>query len=167
MQFVISPRVYVKTFENWMEVALIVMTVIVLTSDENYKDTTRRTFAAITILLAVCEFFILTGSLPVLSFSTHLVMLKTVSKSFLKSLMLYSIILIAFALCFYTLLGTDGQDGGKAKDAAPANDEPEEEGEFNEFIHPGLAIIKTGKITNFLIILWRMSIITILFVSSN
>lgn len=146
IQFVISPRVYLKTFENWMEVTLIVMTVVVLTS-ENYKDTTRRTFAAITILLAVCEFFILTGSLPVLSFSTHLVMLKTVSKSFLKSLMLYSIILIAFALCFYTLLGKDSQDGQQAQkvDSLKTDGEdPEDDGEFNQFIHPGLAIIKTG-----------------------
>ncbi len=144
-QFVISPRVYLKTFENWMEVTLIVMTVIVLTS-ENYKDTTRRTFAAITILLAVCEFFILTGSLPVLSFSTHLVMLKTVSKSFLKSLMLYSIILIAFALCFYTLLGNNGQGDtvGKAT-SDQADGEAEDDGEFNQFMHPGLAIIKTGN----------------------
>lgn len=148
MQFVISPRAYLKTIENWMEVALIVMTVVVLSS-EKYEDSTRRTFAAITILLAVCEFFILTGSLPVLSFSTHLVMLKTVSKSFLKSLMLYSIILIAFALCFYTLLGKDGPDAGTKTDApktdAPkADGEAEEDGEFNQFLHPGLAIIKTG-----------------------
>lgn len=147
IQFVISPRVYLKTLENWMEVTLIVMTVVVLTS-ENYKDTTRRTFAAITILLAVCEFFILTGSLPVLSFSTHLVMLKTVSKSFLKSLMLYSIILMAFALCFYTLLGTDKQDVETANKLntvkADAEPEDEDDGEFNQFMHPGLAIIKTG-----------------------
>ncbi|KAG4068728.1 hypothetical protein HA402_002419 [Bradysia odoriphaga] len=145
MQFVISPRTYLKTIENWMEVTLIVMTVVVLSS-ENYKDSTRRTFAAITILLAVCEFFILTGSLPVLSFSTHLVMLKTVSKSFLKSLMLYSIILIAFALCFYTLLGKDGPDDETdRKVVAPKTDgeEEEEDGEFNQFLHPGLAIIKT------------------------
>lgn len=144
-QFVISPRVYVKTFENWMEVTLIVMTVVVLTS-EDYKDSTRRTFAAITILLAVCEFFILTGSLPVLSFSTHLVMLKTVSKSFLKSLMLYSIILIAFALCFYTLLGKDSQNGETTPnpDSVKEDGEAEDDGEFNQFIHPGLAIIKTG-----------------------
>lgn len=148
IQLIISPRVYIKAFENWMEVTLIAMTVVVLTS-ENYNDTTRRTFAAITILLAVSEFFILTGSLPVLSFSTHLVMLKTVSKSFLKSLMLYSIILIAFALCFYTLLGKEDQNeapAGKVDplDASKTDADTEDDGEFNQFIHPGLAIIKTG-----------------------
>lgn len=145
MQFVISPRTYFKTIENWMEVALIVMTVIILARDD-YEDSRRRTFAAITILLAVCEFFILTGSLPVLSFSTHLVMLKTVSKSFLKSLMLYSIILIAFALCFYTLLGKDGpkDETGPKVDASQTDADAEEDGEFNQFFNPGLAIIKTG-----------------------
>lgn len=57
-------------------------------------------------------------------------MLKTVSKNFVKGLLLYSIILIAFALCFYTLLGTH-----------PA-DPPDDVADFNNFVHPGVAIIK-------------------------
>lgn len=57
-------------------------------------------------------------------------MLKTVSKNFVKGLLLYSIILIAFALCFYTLLGTH------------ESDPPDDVADFNNFVHPGVAIIK-------------------------
>lgn len=57
-------------------------------------------------------------------------MLKTVSKNFIKGLLLYSIILIAFALCFYTLLGSYHTDTG------------DDVAEFNNFAHPGVSIIK-------------------------
>lgn len=135
-QFIMSPKVYLRNKENYLEIALIVMSIVVLVQ-QDYEESTRRTVAAFTILLAVCEFFLLTGSLPFLSFSTHLVMLKTVSKSFLRGLLLYSIILIAFALCFYTLLGED-------EIVKPTNATTEEDDdEFNKFAHPGVSIIKT------------------------
>lgn len=125
-QFILSPGDYVKSFENWLEVALIVMTILVLVpKDDSFDRDADRAISALTILLAVAEFFVLTGSLPVLSFSTHLVMLTTVSKNVLKTLILYSIILFAFAFCFYILLGKDNE----------------------AFIYPGLAIIKTGKLS--------------------
>lgn len=134
-QLIMSPKVYLRNKENYLEIALIVMSVVVLVQ-QNYIESTRRTVAAFTILLAVCEFFLLTGSLPFLSFSTHLVMLKTVSKSFFRGLLLYSIILIAFALCFYTLLGED-------EITKPAADAEEGDDEFNKFVNPGVSIIKT------------------------
>lgn len=127
-QLILSPSVYVRNKENYLEIVLIVTTIFVLMNID-FDESTRRTIAAFTILLAVTEFFLLTGSLPVLSFSTHLVMLKTVSRSFAKGLLLYSIILIAFALCFYTLLGGINANGDDVI-------------EFNNFVHPGVAIIK-------------------------
>lgn len=134
-QLVMSPKVYVRNKENYLEIVLIGTTIVVLTNFE-FTESTRKTVAAFTILMAVTEFFLLTGSLPVLSFSTHLVMLKTVAKSFMKGLLLYSIILIAFALCFYTLLGDvkrePAADGGVVDEIA----------DFNNFVHPGVAIVK-------------------------
>uniref|UniRef100_A0A1B0GJQ5 Ion transport domain-containing protein n=1 Tax=Lutzomyia longipalpis TaxID=7200 RepID=A0A1B0GJQ5_LUTLO len=73
----------------------------------------------------------LISSLPHLSISTHMVMLRTVSITFMRSLMLYSILLIAFALCFYTLLGGTDNPNAQVEDG------------FNKFIDPGTAIIKT------------------------
>lgn len=131
-QLVMSPTVYVRNKENYLELVLITATVIVLTNFE-FAESTRKTIASCTILLAVSDFFLLTGSLPVLSFSTHLVMLKTVARSFMKGLLLYSIILIAFALCFYTLLGDGQRDVGVVTDDIA---------DFNNFVHPGVAIVK-------------------------
>lgn len=150
-QFVMSPSEYLRNKENYLEIALIAMTIVVLINP-SVSESSRRTVAAFTILLAVGEFFLLSGSLPVLSFSTHLVMLKTVSKSFLKGLLLYSMILIAFALCFYTLLGEDSSNGqdkiqnitkvtSEASGTVAA--EEEEDDEFNKFAHPGVSLIKT------------------------
>lgn len=143
-QFVMAPKEYLCNKENYIEVLLIIMTGIVLCSGQK-TESFHRTVAAFTILLAVGEYFFLIGSLPILSFSTHVVMLKTVSKSFLKGLLLYSIILIAFALCFYTLLSderasknsTDGQNN------TDTTAEEEDDDEFNRFGYPGVAIIKT------------------------
>lgn len=167
-QIVMSPKVYVRNCENYLELLLIAMTIVVLFGNSiiDINNTTKRTIAAFTILIAISEFFLLTGSLPILSFSTHLVMLKTVTKSFMKSLLLYSIILIAFALCFYTLLSSDetsvntapsntlhssassattSESNNKAKRTAEDEDgkEPEEVDEFNNFIYPGISLLKT------------------------
>lgn len=147
-QFVMSPNGYLRNKENYMEIALIAMTIVVLINPQ-FSESSRRTVAAFTILLAVGEFFLLSGSLPVLSFSTHLVMLKTVSKSFLKGLLLYSMILIAFALCFYTLLGEDSTVQDKIQNITATevvSESPvasEEDDEFNKFAHPGVSFIKT------------------------
>lgn len=145
VQLIMSPRNYLRNKENYLEIALIVMVAMILSHFHYYDESTRRTIAALTILLAVGEFFLLTGSLPVLSFSTHLVMLKTVAKSFFKSLLLYSIILIAFSLCFFTLLNETNQSSsdGKNTNAATNGDGDEEDDSFNKFQDPGLAIIKT------------------------
>lgn len=118
-QFFISPMKYLRNKDNYLEVLLIIMTGFVLYSD---GDSLNSTVAAVTILLASCEYFFLTGSLPFLSFSLHLVMFKAVAKTFLKVLLLYSIIIIAFGLCFYILLSdkdvplkfNDGQNGNEA-----------------------------------------------------
>lgn len=131
-QLVMSPRVYFRSNENYLALILITTTVVILTNFD-FSESTRKTVASFTILLSVTEFFLLTGSLPFLSFSTHLVMLKTVAKSFIKGLLLYSIILIAFGLCFYTLLGDVRKD---------ANAVPDEIADFNNFVHPGAAIAK-------------------------
>lgn len=131
-QFICSPYVYLKSLENYMEIVLIVLTVLVLKGD-NFADGTRRTIGATTILLLAVELYLLAGSLPFWSFSTHYVMLKTVTITFLKSFMLYAIILIAFALSFFTLLR-----GQRAASGDPAADD-----DINKFENIGLSIMKT------------------------
>lgn len=64
---------------------------------------THRILRALTFLSMAFSFLAVIGDLPDLSISTHMVILKKVFQTFFKSLALYSILLIGFALCFYSL----------------------------------------------------------------
>lgn len=152
-QFTFSPRVYLRSLENYLECALVVLVVLILF--DLCSDEWRRTVAATTILIIAVEIFLLAGSLPFWSFSTHYVMLKTVTWSFLKSLSLYAIILIAFSLSFFTLLRenpkeekADSQaykiDVRQQADNAPKSDEDgDDDGDLNKFSNLGLSLMKT------------------------
>jgi ankyrin repeat protein len=146
IQFVIAPWNYVKCSENYLEIGLICLTGIIVCAsfcgdyDLEEKKMIQQIFGTSAIMLAAVELSLLVGSLPFFSISTHMVMLKTVSMSFLRGLLLYSIILVAFALSFYTLFS-----GGSYK-YAEVNEtlrRDEDEDELNKFTDPGRAIIKT------------------------
>lgn len=147
MQFLLNIRVYVRSMENGMEVLLIVATGLVLTRE--FGDENRRIASALVILLSALEFTLLIGTLPVLSISTHMVMLKTVSKNFLKCLVLYSIILLAFAFSFYTLFRTAGgaqnaETNGDKAGAAATDANGDDDDQFNQFGEVPLALMKTA-----------------------
>jgi len=118
-QLAISPIKYVFNPENWLEIALIGVTISILFGNK----TAQQQISAVAILLSWAELILLIGRHP--ANSTNIEMLKTVSWNFLKFLAWYSILIIAFALCFYTLF----------RDA--------EDSEDNFFLHPGMAIFKT------------------------
>ncbi|XP_063699802.1 transient receptor potential cation channel protein painless [Culicoides brevitarsis] len=148
MQFVINPKNYVKTLVNYLELLLIFMTFVVLvTTPENYREygNTHRFFASFTILLAALELSLLISSLPNSFISMHIVMLKRVSYSFLKSLSINSVIILAFAFCFYTLFNDPTSvDGNKnSSTASPINENDDKADDFNRFVNPLTAIIKT------------------------
>lgn len=138
-QCVCSPKIYAKSLENYLEIALIVLTLLII-KGEQFSEGTRRTIGATTILLIAVELFLLAGSLPFWSFSTHYVMLKTVSLSFLKSFLLYAIILVAFSLSFFTLL----RESGKPKtDQSNNESSSDDETDLNKFSNIRLSILKT------------------------
>lgn len=132
-QFIFSPRIYLKSLENYLECVLVALMVMILFNI--CPDGWPRTVAATSILLIALEIFLLAGSLPFWSFSTHYVMLKTVTWSFLRSLSLYAIVLLAFALSFFTLLREPPKN---TREAAA-----EDDGELNKFGNLPLSIIKT------------------------
>uniref|UniRef100_A0A182MTJ4 Ion transport domain-containing protein n=1 Tax=Anopheles culicifacies TaxID=139723 RepID=A0A182MTJ4_9DIPT len=129
IQFLLNRRFYIRSLDNYLEVSLILTSGAVLLWD--FDDQTRRVVSSCVILLCAVEFTLLVGTLPFLSISTHMVMLKTVSRNFLKCLVLYSIILLAFALSFYTLFRPTGsaQDDG-------------DDDQFNQFGEVPLALVK-------------------------
>ncbi|XP_067630712.1 transient receptor potential cation channel protein painless [Eurosta solidaginis] len=133
IQFAMSPLKYIRSPTNYMEVALIVLSIMTCT-EPSYNRETQRVIAVFTILLVALELCLLVGSLPVLSISTHMLMLRAVSKSFIKSFALYSIFVITFSLCFYILFGKPSE--GSSADVNYG-------GEFNKFANPFTAVIKT------------------------
>lgn len=120
-QLAFAPKTYLKSLENYLEFILIVFVVTILVQFNLHPTCERlssnywgRSIVAVSILLVAYEIFHLAGSLPCWSCPIHYVMLRTVTKTFLRSLLLYAIILIAFALAFLALLydpsANDGED---------------------------------------------------------
>lgn len=138
---------YVRQISSYVTLVTVVLTVLLLVQwpAAMWSQRWGRILSAMLVLLSTGEFFLLLGSLPVLSFSTHLVMLLKVTQSFLKSLLLYSIMLAAFALCFFLLLSPDEAPAVKDDEtpAAKEADAVEDAEEFHQFRHFGLAIVKT------------------------
>ncbi|KAH8410973.1 hypothetical protein KR222_004115 [Zaprionus bogoriensis] len=132
IQFVMSPLLYFWSVTNLMELALIVLSILTCI-ESSYDKETQRIIAVFTMLLVSLEFCLLVGSLPVLSISTHMLMLRAVSSSFIKSFAFYSILVLTFSLCFYILFGKP----------EPAAQPDENDSDFNTFAKPIDALIKT------------------------
>ncbi|KAK9497845.1 hypothetical protein O3M35_003760 [Rhynocoris fuscipes] len=98
-QLCISPVKYITSAENWLEIGIIIITFIILFTKSSVV--LKHQISAIGIMLSWSELVLLIGRHPALS--TNIEMLKTVSYNFLKFLAWYSILIIAFALSFYTL----------------------------------------------------------------
>lgn len=105
-QLILSYEHYVKSLINWFEIGLIVLAWVVL-SDYIEVYSYQRQLRAVLILFAALEFLNIIGNLPILSVSTHMVMLKRVTITFFKSIALYSILILSFGLVFFSLYGED------------------------------------------------------------
>lgn len=144
-QCVLSFKHYFLNLMNWFEMCLIVLSWIVYTSVLDPDQSQQRILHAILILGAAFEFLQIVGTLPFLSVSTHMVILKRVSITFLKSIALYSILLLSFGLSFFMLFGEDADDvmeADKMKRSADNETETEEKGAFANFKTPGISILR-------------------------
>jgi uncharacterized membrane protein len=97
---------YIKSWENWIELLLIIVT---FTSCSSLVDSIKvnRHLFAIAILLGWFELVLLLGALPLLSVQTE--MLKRVSLTFLKYMAGYIVLILAFAFSFYIIFEEDVQ----------------------------------------------------------
>ncbi|XP_039745767.1 transient receptor potential cation channel protein painless [Pararge aegeria] len=138
-QLLVSPTRYLQSIENLMEIALIFVTATILCND-SAPESVKQQLSAVAILLSSAELVLLIGQFPTLS--TNIVMLKTVSWNFFKFLLWYCILIIAFALSFYTLFKKgEEQEDQKAPNPNITGPEDEEEEEF--FEDPGSSLFKT------------------------
>ncbi|XP_015121073.1 transient receptor potential cation channel protein painless [Diachasma alloeum] len=101
LQLLSSPKHYIVSFENCLEVILIFLAAAVLAG-------AGRQVGALVILLSAWELVILIGQHP--KMSTGIEMFKTVTWNFVKFLFLYAFLILAFALAFVTLFKDIGDD---------------------------------------------------------
>ncbi|XP_026747274.1 transient receptor potential cation channel protein painless [Trichoplusia ni] len=137
-QLLVSPTRYLQSIENWMEIMLIFVTAWIVCSD-SAEESTKQQLSAVAILLSSAELVLLIGQFPTLS--TNIVMLKTVSWNFFKFLLWYCILIIAFALSFYTLFRQEENDEQTPPNPNAVGKEEEEEEDF--FEDPGRSLFKT------------------------
>lgn len=105
MQFFLSIKQYVSAKGNWIDMALIISSVVILLFEDTIPNHVSRVLRSIIILLAVAEYFNLLGLLPLLSISLYTKMFRKVAWTFVNSLAFYSVIILGFAFSFYTLQG--------------------------------------------------------------
>jgi hypothetical protein len=129
-QLVAFPSKYLCSPENYLEFLLLITSAAILFCDW-VRGNARPHFSAIAILLSWAELVLLIGRHPLLS--TNIEMFKTVSWNFLKFLAWYAILIIAFALSFYTLF----------RDCGGATECGEGDSDENFFLHPGMSVFKT------------------------
>ncbi|KFB39516.1 AGAP013463-PA-like protein [Anopheles sinensis] len=142
VQCALHPRQYIKSVENYIEVMLIVSSVIALSLHYTTGfDDIRNVAEVFSIMLSAVEFTVLLATIPRLSFCTQMVMLKTVATNFIRCLALYSPILIGFGISFFMLYRDQGTP---VSDSGPNNaTETGEVNPFNEFTKIRLALLKT------------------------
>ena len=108
-QLILHRWFYIKSLENWVEILLIISTFISC-SGVAQGEVLKLHFSAVALLLGWFELLMLLGRLPLLSVQHE--MLRTVSLTFLRYMMDYVTLLIAFALSFYILFSGSSEQGG-------------------------------------------------------
>jgi transient receptor potential cation channel subfamily A member 1 len=105
-QLLSSPKAYLGSAENYFEIGLLcLMGMALFTPLGDGHDQFRRVITSIFIMGIAFEWTLMFSALPMFTVTNYIVMLKKVAVNFLRMLAFYSVILIAFALSFYTLMG--------------------------------------------------------------
>ncbi|XP_065199516.1 transient receptor potential cation channel subfamily A member 1-like [Planococcus citri] len=113
-QFHVSPRKYLRSAENWLEICLICLTLVLLLRQINFEC--QHKLSSIVIIVAGMDLMLLIGRHPLSS--SYIEMFKAVSISFLKLLACYLILIISFALSFYMLFKDEPQNNDLFKEPA-------------------------------------------------
>jgi len=131
VQLILKPFSYLKDPENWLEVSVILLSIAAIVVDLSLGRTAlsnswiRPQIGASAILLSWFALVLLIGKHPL--FSVQVEMFRTVSASFIRFLMWYFLLILAFAMSFYVLFR--GCTGECSKE--------------NPFLDPGGSLFKT------------------------
>lgn len=100
---------------------------------------------SILVILAGINIVLHMGSLPFATLSSSIVMLETVSRNFIKSILIYIVILVAFGIGFFVLFDTTSNEGSiitpNANETTDSDSDSDED--FNKFKTLTNSIVKS------------------------
>ena len=104
LQMCVSVKRYFMSFENLLEITIIVLVTVIICNQEETCGELNRHFGAIVIVLSWAELIVLLGRHPKLTeYNIYVTMFLKVLKTFLFFIAWYSMFIIAFGLGFYIL----------------------------------------------------------------
>merc|ERR550532_622294 len=104
LQITVSVKRYLTSVENWVEVAIILLTVVLLATEGSDFQLNRH-LAAIAIVLSWGELIVLVGRHPKLKeYNIYVTMFLRVLKTFLLFFTWYCLFIVAFGLGFFIML---------------------------------------------------------------
>ena len=104
-QMTVSLRRYLLTFENWVEVAMVVLVSFLLFSPDEDSYELKRKLGAISLLLSWAELITVVARHPRLTrYNVYVTMFLNVLKSFAFFLLWFGFYIFAFAMGFYIML---------------------------------------------------------------
>lgn len=99
VQIITSPIKYIMSFQNWIEIFMIILIYCLIF--DNLNDGFRIQVSATVLLLSWSQILFFIGRHPVQAI--HLEIFKVVTVNFLKFLIWFTTLIVAFILCFYML----------------------------------------------------------------
>lgn len=102
LQIAVSPKAYIKNFENLLQLFFIGVTAAIVVFNMKYY---KPQLSAVAVFLLSAELFFLIGKFPCVS--TYNEMLKTALWNFFKCVICYICIVLAFSLSVYILFRAD------------------------------------------------------------
>lgn len=143
IQCATSFKKYFFKLSKWLDITLIVLTYIVLigwcsVDPENFKK-----YRAITILVMAAQTMQLIAKISFLSMSLHMTIFKKVCVTFLKTIALYLILILAFAMSFYTLNDNEENETPLGQITMETNVNKEETESRESFSNPFVSVITT------------------------
>merc|ERR550519_2814253 len=134
LQITVSVKRYLTSVENWVEVGIILLSVVLLATEGSHFQLNRH-LAAIAIVLSWGELIVLVGRHPKLKeYNIYVTMFLRVLKTFLLFFTWYCLFIIAFGLGFFILLH---------KNYEADNQEEVSKEEYKFFDEVWLSLVKT------------------------
>ncbi|CAL4094297.1 unnamed protein product [Meganyctiphanes norvegica] len=104
VQFCVSWRLYIARIENWLEISIVFMTIALFIPISPHA---HQSLAAWLILFTWIEFVLLLGCHPALA--VYITMFTKVAYNFLKFILMFSFMILAFSLSFYLVFQMNEQ----------------------------------------------------------